>query len=159
MSRSVPAPIEGVLDTDVGYDFGAVVGYDFGGFRLEAETSYREADISETSSSTALLPAGAGTALSAGNAYATAGDANALSFMVNGLLDFGDDDGLQGFVGAGIGVARIDVHNIFAAPAWLDDSDTGFRLAGTCWDPRSAQRQLGRRSEVSLLQGRWCRSC
>ena len=25
-----PAPIEGVLDTDVGYDFGAVVGYDFG---------------------------------------------------------------------------------------------------------------------------------
>ena len=35
------APIEGSLDTDTGYDFGAVVGYDFGGFRLEAATSYR----------------------------------------------------------------------------------------------------------------------
>ncbi len=46
--------------------------------------------------------------------------------MVNGLLDFGDDDGLQGFVGAGAGVARVDVQQIFAAPSWLDDSDTGF---------------------------------
>lgn len=121
-----PAPIEASLDTDTGYDFGAVVGYDFGGFRLEAETSYREADIAGTSSSVGLLPSGSGTALQGGGSYDTAGDANALSFMVNGVLDFGDDDGLQGFVGGGVGVARVDVHNIFAAPAWLDDSDTGF---------------------------------
>ena len=33
------------LDLDKGYDFGGIVGYDFGGFRLEAEASYREADI------------------------------------------------------------------------------------------------------------------
>ena len=120
------APIEGSLDTDTGYDFGAVVGYDFGGFRLEAETSYREADIAGFSSSVPGIPSTAGTALAGSGSYATAGDANALSFMVNGLLDFGDDDGLQGFVGGGVGVARVDVHNIFAAPAWLDDSDTGF---------------------------------
>ena len=30
--------------------------------------------------------------------------------MVNGLLDFGPDDGLQGFVGGGAGVARVDNH-------------------------------------------------
>jgi hypothetical protein len=27
--------------------------------------------------------------------------------MVNGLLDFGDDDGLQGFIGGGAGVAKV----------------------------------------------------
>src|SRR3546814_20115645 len=45
--------------------------------------------------------------------------------MVNGLLDFGDDDGLQGFVGGGAGVARVSVEPVFAGP-FLDDSDTGF---------------------------------
>ena len=55
----------------------------------------------------------------------TNGDVNVLSFMLNGMLDFGDDDGLQGFVGGGVGVARTDVTNVFAGP-WLNDSDTGF---------------------------------
>src|SRR3546814_20573796 len=41
------------------------------------------------------------------------------------LLDFGDDDGLQGFVGGGAGVARVSVEPVFAGP-FLDDSDTGF---------------------------------
>jgi len=120
-----PAPIQGTANTDTGYDFGAVVGYDFGGFRLEAETSYREADLRSFSSSVPAIPSGAGAGLSTSGLKATGGDANALSFMVNGMFDFGADDGLQGFVGAGIGVARVDVHQIFAAPAWLADSDTG----------------------------------
>jgi OmpA-OmpF porin, OOP family len=115
----------GTLDAKTGYDFGGVVGYDFGGFRLESEVSYRKADLSNTTSSIALLPSGAGSALQAAGSYPTNGDVSALSFMVNGLLDFGDDDGLQGFVGGGVGVARVDVNNIFANPAWLDDSDTG----------------------------------
>ncbi|MFM5953160.1 MAG: flagellar motor protein MotB, partial [Novosphingobium sp.] len=33
----------GTLNTKVGYDVGGIVGYDFGGFRLEAEASYRRA--------------------------------------------------------------------------------------------------------------------
>ena len=121
-----PVPIEGTANTDTGYDFGAVVGYDFGGFRLEAETSYREADLTSFASSVPAIPSGAGTALSTSGLKQTRGDTNALSFMVNGMLDFGEDDGLQGFVGGGVGVARVDVHQNFAAPMWLDDSDTGF---------------------------------
>lgn len=120
-----PAPIEGVANTRPGYDFGGLVGYDFGGFRLESEVSYREADLNQFSSTVAAIPSGPGTTLSPAGPKATGGDVNALSFMVNGLFDFGDDDGLQGFVGAGIGVARVDVHQNFANPAWLDDSDTG----------------------------------
>jgi len=114
------------VDTDKGFDFGGVVGYDFGGFRLESEVSYRQADVQGFTSSAAQIPSGAGTALAPGGTYDVAGDASALSFMVNGLLDFGDDDGLQGFVGGGVGVARVDVQTVFAAPAFLDDSDTGF---------------------------------
>ncbi|MGH8335485.1 MAG: OmpA family protein, partial [Gammaproteobacteria bacterium] len=72
------------------------------------------------------INSGTGTGLAAAGTYDVAGDANALAFMVNGLLDFGDDDGLQGFVGGGVGVARVDMNVIGAAPAYLDDSDTGF---------------------------------
>ncbi len=114
----------GTINTDTGYDFGAVVGYDFGGFRLEAETSYRETDLKSVATSLGGIPNGAGSSVTNGLKL-TGGDANALSFMVNGMLDFGEDDGLQGFVGGGVGVARVDVQQIFAAPSWLDDSDTG----------------------------------
>ena len=46
--------------------------------------------------------------------------------MVNGMLDFGDDDGLQGFIGGGIGVARVkaDDYALNTRGAFLDDSDT-----------------------------------
>ncbi len=34
------------------------------------------------------------------------GSASALSFMLNGMLDFGDDDGISGFVGGGVGLRQ-----------------------------------------------------
>ena len=90
------------VDYHKGYDFDANIGYDFGGFRLEAEAAYKRAkiDLDET---------GFG------------GASSALSFMLNGLLDFGPDDGLQGFVGGGVGVSRGKV-----ASDIVNDSDTGF---------------------------------
>ncbi len=122
---AAPAAIEATANANTGYDFGGVVGYDFGGFRLESEISYRESDLDRFTSAAPAIPSTAGTALQPAGSYATGGDVNALSFMVNGMFDFGDDDGLQGFVGGGIGVARVDVQQNFAAPSWVDDSDTG----------------------------------
>jgi outer membrane protein OmpA-like peptidoglycan-associated protein/opacity protein-like surface antigen len=119
-------PLEATADADTGYDFGAVVGHDFGGFRLEAEVSYREADLTEVSGSTRFLPVAGNPPFFSSGTYDAAGDTNALSFMLNGMFDFGADDGLQGFVGGGVGVARVDVQNVVSAPSWLDDSDTGF---------------------------------
>ncbi len=107
------------IDSEYGYDFGATVGYDFGAFRLEAETSYREADPDQFTTTRFVRGAGIGT-------FDSAGDTNVLSFMVNGLIDFGPDDGVQGFVGGGAGIARVDIENAVGAPAYLDDSDTGF---------------------------------
>jgi len=114
------------IDHRKGYDFEGVVGYDFGGFRAEVEVGYREADIKSGRFGAPGIPqtvSGAGP-LFVGNRDLN-GDTNALSFMVNGMLDFGDDDGLQGFVGGGAGVARVSVEPVFAG-AFLDDSDTGF---------------------------------
>ena len=79
--------------------------------------------------------------------------------MVNGLLDFGDDDGIQGFVGGGAGVARVDMQTVLVAPAFLDDSDTGFAwqaLAGVraplsrSWDVGLKYR-LFNASKVNLV--------
>ncbi|MEY4240301.1 MAG: hypothetical protein RL339_2902, partial [Pseudomonadota bacterium] len=106
---------EGSLDLKTGYDFGGIVGYDFGGFRLEAEASYRRAEEKSYKS----------VAANYGDAN-VGGGAEALSFMVNGLLDFGPDDGLQGFVGGGVGIGR--VKNALLTPnnaINLVDSDTG----------------------------------
>ncbi|MDT7529396.1 OmpA family protein [Sphingopyxis sp. SE2] len=116
----------GTLDHRAGYDVEGTVGYDFGGFRAEVEVGFREADIKSgrfTSPGIPSTPGATGPNFT-GNTDLN-GDSNALSFMVNGLLDFGDDDGLQGFVGGGAGVARVSVEPVFAGP-FLDDSDTGF---------------------------------
>ena len=92
----------GTADYHKGWDGDAVIGYDFGGFRLEAEAAYKRAKVD-------LDKTGIG------------GSASALSFMLNGLLDFGADDGLQGFVGGGVGVSRAKLANDV-----VNDSDTGF---------------------------------
>src|SRR3990167_3907360 len=87
---------DATADYNTGYDVDGVIGYDFGMFRLEAEVGYRRAwtDV-----------------VSYDNGYdSTRGNVRSLSFMMNGLLDFGPDDGLQGFVGAGAGVARTHLY-------------------------------------------------
>ena len=40
-------PGDAVADHDTGADFGGIVGYDFGAFRLEAEAAYKEAELQE----------------------------------------------------------------------------------------------------------------
>jgi outer membrane protein OmpA-like peptidoglycan-associated protein/opacity protein-like surface antigen len=116
-------------DTHYGYDFGGIVGYDFGFIRLEAEAGYRAADLDTlTANGAGLLPNTATTSAPSGT-YAAGGDMSVLSFMLNGLVDFGPDDGLQGFVGGGAGVARTKVDGATvrtSGPGWLDDSDSGF---------------------------------
>ncbi len=122
----------GIAKLKRGYDVDGVVGHDFGGFRLEAETAYKKSGLTNYSSTvtTAARAVANGplTNVPAGNFPYAGGSASALSFMLNGLLDFGEDDGLQGFVGGGAGVARIKNNfalNTLGLP-FLNDSDTGF---------------------------------
>ena len=118
----------GKVNHHYGYDADGIIGYDFGGFRLEAEVGYKEARV-DGYSSTTTTPRGSASNLAApGSFNGAAGKTSALSFMMNALLDFGDDDSLNGFVGGGAGVARVKANNYSINPAgdFLNDSDTGF---------------------------------
>ena len=112
----------------VGYDADGIIGYDFGAFRLEAEVGYKQAQVDSYTSQTTTRRGGAFPNAPAGTYDGAAGRTSALSFMLNGLLDFGDDDGVSGFVGGGAGVARVKHSRYSINPAgnFLDDSDTGF---------------------------------
>jgi OmpA-OmpF porin, OOP family len=70
--------VDATLDTDVGFDVGGIVGYDFGMFRLETEVSYKRAGNNEVTY--AGTPTVTVTDLE--------GHVDSLSFMVNGLVDF-----------------------------------------------------------------------
>jgi len=109
-----------------GYDGDINVGYDLGSFRIEGEVSYKKARIKRVNNAIALPGQGAGT-FSTQNV--STGNGSALSFMLNGMLDFGDDAGISGFVGGGAGIARVKIGNarIFSnQAAYLDDSDSRF---------------------------------
>ncbi|WP_157075140.1 outer membrane protein, partial [Erythrobacter sp. AP23] len=93
------------LESDYGFDGTAILGYDYGAFRVELEASYRQAD--HESLITPFGTFGSGRLL---------GDSSAASLMGNVLLDFGDDDGLQAFVGAGAGSAIVDQSIAITAP-------------------------------------------
>jgi outer membrane protein OmpA-like peptidoglycan-associated protein len=73
------------------------------------------------------LASGAASTTPAGAYEQASGNTSALSFMVNGMFDFGEDTGLQGFVGGGAGVARIKDRLRLSGPAdTVNDSDTVF---------------------------------
>jgi hypothetical protein len=81
--------------------------------------------------------------------------------MVNGMLDFGDDEGISGFVGGGVGMARVKFNNqrVFEnRGAFLDDIDTRL-LAGDCRRSSGDHGHDRRAVEVSLLQRRQHRKC
>jgi OmpA-OmpF porin, OOP family len=119
----------GEQDNRYGWDVGGTIGYDLGPVRLEAEASYRRAGINAYRSQRLTTPirngAGAVVNAPAGTFPYAGGSTTALSFMANALLDFGDDDGVQGFVGPGIGVARIkEKLELNGNGESIDDSDT-----------------------------------
>jgi len=114
------------ISHNVGFDGDLFVGYDLGAFRLEAEGSYKRASLDKFENS--FLISTPGTTIPIGE-HKVDGDASALSFMVNGMLDFGDEDGISGFVGGGVGVARVDYNNLRAfanQDPYVDDSDSHF---------------------------------
>jgi len=124
----------GTVDHDYGFDVDANIGYDFGAFRIETEVGYRRATVDNyTSTTTTPVTNAAGAVVNqpAGNFDYAGGKTSALSFMLNGLLDFGEDDGIQGFVGGGVGVARVKTElGLNRRANFVDDSDTVFAWQG-----------------------------
>ena len=109
-----------------GYDGDINVGYDLGSFRLEGEVAYKKARIKSVLN-TIALPGQNPANFTQQNV--SSGSTSALSFMLNGMLDFGDEAGVSGFVGGGAGIARVKYNNarIYSNQApYLNDSDSRF---------------------------------
>ncbi len=121
-------PAAASVDHKIGYDVDGIIGYDFGAFRMEAEVGYKQAQVDGYTSTVSTARGGGKPVAPAGSYPGAAGRTSALSFMLNGLLDFGDDEALSGFIGGGVGVARVkhSEYSINPAGSFLNDSDTGF---------------------------------
>ncbi|MEN3973149.1 outer membrane beta-barrel protein [Sphingomicrobium sp. XHP0235] len=103
-----------------GEQLSAVAGYDFGGFRLEAEAGWSDVGV-DGSQAPQNDPVGLGTY------WEAEGSIKTRRLMINGLADFGGAGGIGGFVGAGIGVADMDlyVRNLPFDQPIFDDGNGG----------------------------------
>ena len=137
---------------EIGYDVGGNIGYDFGPFRAEFEVAYKDNNL-DVVNFDKVIPAIRlfnRTGVPGVGAFPGAdGNARVLSFMANGMLDFGGKGSdLGAFVGGGAGVARVQLSDLQSAKfgqAFIDDSDTGFAwqvLAGV-YKPISKNVDLG----------------
>ena len=108
------------LDAKTGYSLGIYGGYDFGMFRVEGEIDWKHANLDDLSIDNSLaanlednlnLPGVVGSDFDLDEAV------GALSFMLNGLVDFGDQDGLSFQAGGGFGWTKVKL---------IDDKDGAF---------------------------------
>jgi opacity protein-like surface antigen len=82
------------FDHKVGVDLDLIGGYDFGSVRAEAEAGYKRATVDTIDQGTK-------------SGQEADGNVRVYSAMANLLLDFGDDDGMSGYIGGGIGLANV----------------------------------------------------
>ena len=124
-----------VVHSHYGFESDGVVGYDFGAFRVEVEGGYKRAEVKNIGivggtfcSHVACTPAG----LQGVGRYGALGNTQVMSALVNGMFEFGADDGLQGFVGGGVGGARVKagINRLANQVILLDDRDTRFAWQG-----------------------------
>src|SRR6185503_20956165 len=112
---------------NTGGDVDLIAGYDFGMVRLEAELGYKRASVNQLRVDPRISGGGRG------DNFDADGRGRALSGMVNLLLDFGDDDGLSGYAGAGVGLASVKYNVEADTPLTLidvSDTDSGIAWQG-----------------------------
>jgi OOP family OmpA-OmpF porin len=99
------------IDFKHGYDIDLLGGYDFGMFRLEGELGYKHLRADEISLSPQLagdLGVTDDNGVAVGN-FDVSDSGHVWSLMANGMLDFGEDDGWSGYIGGGIGRAKVNL--------------------------------------------------
>jgi OmpA-OmpF porin, OOP family len=94
---------------DTGLGITAALGYDMGGGRVELEFGYRSNDIDKFSAG--------------GMSVAGGGDVTSTSLMLNGYFDFKSQSQWTPFLGAGLGMAKVDVENVTIGNIVIGDAD------------------------------------
>src|SRR5689334_12594666 len=142
LDATVDYGVDGVTDYNnaaqvhykTGYDVDLIGGYDLGMFRLEAELGYKRAKVNEVRLGEALLAdltvqSGSPVGLTNDNFdFESSSSARILSGMVNGMFDFGNEDGWSGFLGAGAGIASVKMFGDTDS-TWAWQAIAGVRVA------------------------------
>ena len=115
----------GDVEFDTGYGVSGALGYAWDPFRLEGEISYRRNDLDKVQVDTLSV---AGVVFTSLGTFDFEGDTTALGFMANGWYDVDTGTPWVPFLGAGLGVARlnIDIESIAGVAITYDESDTVF---------------------------------
>lgn len=113
------------VEFDTGLGLSGAVGHAWGNFRLEGEFSNRKNDLDAIDVQSLTIAGVLFTAL--GTADLT-GDTSSFGFMANGWYDVDTGTKWVPFVGAGLGVAKIniDVESVAGVAVVYDESDTVF---------------------------------
>ncbi len=121
-------PLLGKASHEDGYVFGGVLGYDFGGVRLEGELARRHNGVDKYSfSNDGGIGVAAGVGSLNGVTDADDGSARVTSGMINVLFDMGKDWAITPYAGAGFGAAKVKYNDFsIGAANFVDDSDTVF---------------------------------
>ncbi len=93
------------ISHDLGFDAGAAVGYDLPFIRMEAEVSSRNGDVNRIDGETARE-----------------GEFTAWSAMVNLYLDLENRSDITPFIGAGAGVLRLSIDDLYTDSVTINDS-------------------------------------
>lgn len=113
-----------------GWEYSAVLGYDWGHFRTEIEGSRRDWNVDSISAVAPGIPTTSTTPATGSFSYD--GDFQITAAMANLLLDFGESDNLGFSVGAGAGRAWLDGQTSAGAggPGHFDTSDSDWAWQG-----------------------------
>ena len=123
------------IDHKTGFDVDLVAGYDFGLVRGEAEVAYKRASLDEVQLDVAFVPSTNPT-----EPYDVDGKVSVFSLMGNLLFDFGDEDGWSGFIGGGLGYAKIKYKaDVAVAPGF--DASISDRDGTIAWQVLSGIRK------------------
>jgi opacity protein-like surface antigen len=115
----------GEIETDTGWGFNGALGYTFGNFRLEGEISRRQADTDTLRLSSVAI---GNVLLAAGGTNTLDGSVTTWGFMANGWYDFVTGTPWVPTLGAGIGIANVnlEVDRVGSVATSYDESDTVF---------------------------------
>ena len=119
-------------------------------FRIEGEVAWKHAGLDDVNNFNPALLTAIGTATGVPVTATTldvGGHVTALSGMMNGLVDFGGDHGVGGYVGAGVGLAGVKYSG-----GGLSDRDNGFawQLLAGVYMPVSSNIDIGLSTVTSI---------